>query len=93
MFIKYRKPYSANNLQMVNTLYCREFLIRKYFSKKAGKEVCELAVDVFHQDRHSIASLCVRDDESTLLAIFDELVTAIQTEEKVFDLTAFSEDA
>lgn len=91
MFIKYCKPNSADRFHLLNTLYCRDFSVRKYHSKREGKDKYELIVDVdVRQDRRSIVRLCVRDDESTILAIFAELVTAIQTEEKVFDLTLFS---
>ena len=91
MFIKYYEPNSADRFHLLNTLYCREFSLRKYHSKREGKDKYELIVDVdIRQDGRSVVRLCVRDDESTILVIFDELVAAIQAGDKVFDLTLCS---
>ena len=87
MFIKYFNSDAPDYPRLLNLVYCREFLIRKSFSKKEGKDKWEFLVDMGVSRDDHIRELCVRDTEAEVLGILDALSAGIDTEKKVLDLT------
>ena len=87
MFIKYINNDAPDHPRLLNLVYCREFFIRKHFSKKERKDKWQFLVDIGVSREDHIRELCVRDTEAEVLEILEALSTGIDAEEKVLDLT------
>lgn len=87
MFIKYCNSDAPDHPRLLNLVYCREFFIGKYFSKKERKDKWQFLVDIGVSRENHIRELCVRDTEAEALEILEAVSIGIDAEEKVVDIT------
>ena len=92
MFIKYYDPRYPDVPRLLNTVHCNEFFIEKYSSKRTGVDRYELRVKVnLFQQKPSRVTLCVEEDRSVLLELFDQFAIAIQNGDKIFEFPLLSQ--